>query len=265
MDIGTIACRPDKKVHFTRIASILLLSVLVEACNSPAARLKTTDSNLPVRIEPMMIHQLGYEHFGNAIYRRGKDGPRIVASGNRILEWPVQPNAPVREVVPPNPNDYNNGACALDVNGDNIDEMIVARTVSKSGTDMLWFEEVSGQKSWKEHLIGYVANNVGEEGIHDIMPFETRVNNNPLRGVAIVVNRKRLFWFQIPDNITQPWIQHSIADLAEYGAEAPQSGLVPGDIAGNGQAGSGLRQFLGRVSCQSGNRYMADPPIQQLG
>ena len=53
--------------------------------------------------------------------------------------------------------------------------------------------------------------------------------------MAIVVNRKRLFWFQIPDDITQPWIQHSIADLAEYGAVAPQSGLVPGNIAGNGQ------------------------------
>ena len=180
--VSTLSGRPGGKVYYTRIAIIMLLSLLAEACNSPNARPKVSDSNLPVKIEPMLINQLGNEHFGNAIYRRGKDGPRIAASGKRILEWPIQPNAPVREVVPPNPNDYNNGACALDINGDNIDEMIVARTVNKSGTDMLWFEEISGQQLWKEHLIGYVSNNGGEEGIHDIMSFETKVNNNRCTG-----------------------------------------------------------------------------------
>jgi hypothetical protein len=126
--------RPGGTNFFTWIGIIMLLSIVTEACNSPTPRPKATDSDLPVKIEPMLIDQLGYEHFGNAIYRRGTEGPRIAASGKRILEWPIQPNAPVREVVPPNPQDYNNGACALDINCDDIDEMIVART----GRSGLW-------------------------------------------------------------------------------------------------------------------------------
>jgi hypothetical protein len=223
-----------RKVYYSLIVTIMLLSLLAGACKNPTTRQKASDTTLPVKIEPMLISQLGNEHFGNAIYRRGKNGPGIAASGKRILEWPVEADAPVREVVAPGPDDFNNGACALDVNGDNIDEMIVARTVNKSGTDLLWFGEVSGQQQWKEHLIGFVSNNGGEEGIHDIMPLETIVHGKSVRGVAIVVNRKRLLWFQIPDDVTQPWIQHSIADLGEYGAEAPQSGMVLGDITGNG-------------------------------
>ena len=38
------------------------------------------------------------------------------------------------------------------------------------------------------------------------MPFETKASDNRVSGVAILVNRKRLFWFQIPDDFTQPWI-----------------------------------------------------------
>jgi len=232
--VNTISGRSCGMVQYTWITVLMVFSLLPEACNGPAARPEASDSNLPVKIEPMLISQLGNEHFGNAIYRLGIDGPGIAASGNRILEWQIKVNAPVREVVPPNPNSYNNGACALDVNNDSIDEMIVARTVDNSGTDLLWFEEVPGQQQWKEHLIGHVANKGGEEGIHDIMPFETKHNDNSVRGVAIVVNRKRLFWFQIPDDISQPWIEHFIADLGEYGAETPQSGMVLGNIDGNG-------------------------------
>jgi hypothetical protein len=144
-----ISGRLASKVFSAWIANIMLLSLLTQACKSPTARPEASGLILPVKIEPMLISQLGSEHFGNAIYRRGKDGPRIAASGNRILEWPIQANAPVREVVPPTPNNYNNGACALDVNGDSINEMIVARKVDKTATDLLWFEEISGQQQWK--------------------------------------------------------------------------------------------------------------------
>jgi len=214
------------------LISLILMIFWIGACST---KTKPSDSNLPVRIEPMLINQLGEEHFGNAVYRRGLEGPRIAASGNRILEWSVQASAPTTEVVPPDSESYQNGACAMDVNEDGIDEMIVGRTAGKPGTDLLWFEEVKGQKNWKEHLISYVKNGKGEEGLHDIMPFYIKNSEKKLRGVAAVVNRKRVFWYQIPDDATQPWTEHMIADLNEYGAECSQSGLVPGDIAGKGR------------------------------
>lgn len=215
--------------------SSLMLSFWIGGCNHSAPKKSTSGADLPVIIEPMLIHQLGNEHFGNTVYRRGINGPRIAASGNRILEWPVQISAPTTEVVPPTPESYQNGACVMDVNNDNIDEMIVSRASRQQGTDLLWFEEVPGQTQWREHLIGYVWQKEGEEGFHDIMPFETKIDDKTVRGVAVVVNRRTLFWFEIPEDYFQPWKQHLISDLREHGAEFAQSGLVLGDLAGNGK------------------------------
>jgi len=215
--------------------SIILLVPWMEGCHPQSKHPKASDTGLPVKVKPMLISQLGAEHFGNAIYRHGIEGPRIAASGNRILEWPVQASAPTAEVVPPDSESYQNGACALDVNGDGFDEMIVGQSSGKLGTDLLWFEEIAGQKNWKKHLIAYVKNRGGEEGIHDIMPVEIRTSKKNLRGVAVVVNRKHINWYQIPDDATQPWTEHMIADLGEHGAKCAQSGLVPGDISGNGR------------------------------
>ena len=230
-----IISRSVRKEQCLLIASLIMLNLFLAGCYSSATKSKAYNSKLPVKVEPILIHQLGSEHFGNAIYRRGKEGTRIAASGTRILEWPIHENAPVTEVVPYDSARYNNGACAIDVNNDNIDEMNVARTVNNSGTNLLWFEEVAGQKQWREHLIGYVANEEGEPGIHDIMPFEVKVLDTQVAGVVILVNRRRLFWYQIPDNTSQPWIQHFIADLHANGAEVPQSGLALGDINGDGR------------------------------
>jgi hypothetical protein len=214
---------------------MMLMILWTAACQRSSDKLKGSDLNPPVKVEPMLISQLGAEHFGNAIYRRGMNGPRIAASGSRILEWPVQDSAPTAEVVPPGNENYDNGACAMDVNGDAIDEMIAGRSVSDKGTDLLWYEEVRDQKHWKEHLIATLRKAKGEEGIHDIMPFEMKAQNKLLHGVVISVNRKILYWYQIPDDVNQPWDQHLIADLRAQGAECGQSGLVPGDIAGNGR------------------------------
>jgi len=136
------------------------------------------------------------------------------------------------EVVPNSTEKYSNGACAFDVNFDNIDELIVGRAGKQQGIDLLWFEEIPGQKQWKEHLI---TNVMCKEGFHDIMPFEAKVSGNLVSGVGIVISRKRLHWYQIPSDITQPWEQHIIADLSMYSAEFAQSGLVFGDIAGKGR------------------------------
>jgi hypothetical protein len=225
---------PAKMTWLLWITCCTFLSLWITACHQPTNKTKESDLALPVKVEPMLISQLGPEHFGNAIYRRGIEGPGIAASGSRILEWPVQASALTTEVVPPGPDNYQNGACAMDVNGDNIDEMIVGRT-TQLGTDLLWFEEIPGQKVWKEHLIAVIKGGKGEEGLHDIMPFEMKVLNKTLMGVTTIVNRRSLYWYQIPDDVTQLWTQHMIADLSKHGSECAQSGLVLGDVAGNGR------------------------------
>jgi hypothetical protein len=243
--LGIIPSFPNDKVtgisvrmvKYFQIVVIILLSLFTGACNGPSSMKKTSVSDLPVKVNTMLISQLGPEHFGNAIFRHGLNGPRIAASGNRILEFPVQVSAPAREVVPVSTEKYTNGACTFDVNNDVIDEMIVGRAGKQEGTDLLWFEEVPDRNLWKEHLIANVRNEEGdaEKGFHDIMPFETKVSNNKIRGVVALVSRKRLYWYQIPDDVTQPWKEHKITDLSMYGADCAQSGLVLGDITGNGR------------------------------
>lgn len=216
---------------------VMFYGLLIGGCINPSSKPKTSDSGLPVKVEAMLINQLGPEHFGNAVFRRGINGLRIAASGNRILEFPVKSYAPARVVVPISTEKYTNGACTFDVNDDGIDEMIVGRAGKLEGTDLLWFEELPGQKLWKEHLIANVKGKEGdaEKGFHDIMPFEVKVSDKTVRGVAALVSRKRLYWFEIPEDVTQPWKEHIITDLGTHGAKYAQSGLVPGDIAGNGR------------------------------
>jgi hypothetical protein len=103
-----------RRVKYFQVV-IILLSLFTGACNGPTSRQNASVSDLPVKVNPMLISQLGPEHFGNAIFRHGLNGPRIAASGNRILEFPVQVSAPAREVVPVSTEKYTNGACTFDV------------------------------------------------------------------------------------------------------------------------------------------------------
>lgn len=217
-----------------RLILFVLLCLISATCNNPATRRKTTE--LPVRVEPVLINQLGKEHFGNAVYRNGLKGSVIAISGNRILEFSINQSASGSEVVPQKTGRYCNGACSFDVNNDRIDEMIVGRTVENNGTDLIWFEEVAGQKHWKEHLIANVKSMEGdaEKGFHDIIPFELSISGTKVKGIAVVVSRKRLYWFQINGDPAAPWKEHFIYDLSKFTSNV-QSGLTSGDISGDGK------------------------------
>ncbi len=215
-------------------AAVFLCVILLSGGN-PGDKVKRQDRKLPVRVEPVLISQAGPEHFGNAVYRRGLNGPGIAASGSRILQWPVSASAPASEVVPKGRDDYQNGACVMDINGDGTDEMIVGRTTTPSGTDLMWFEEIPGQNAWKEHLVAHVRDGEGEKGLHDIMPVELNIPGRPVRGVATVVNRMRILWYRTPDEPDQPWKEYLVSDLGMHGAGCAQSGLAVGDITGAGR------------------------------
>jgi len=232
---GKVSGKSTGMASLIRIACLVILGLWTGACHHFDKKINEPAPALPVKVEPVLISQLGPEHFGNAVYRKGAEGSRIAASGGRILECLVHESATPTEVVPPGANRYQNGACAMDVNDDGTDEMIAGRAEGKQGTDLLWFGEVPGQKQWKEHLIDSIREGNGDEGLHDVMPFEMKVSDRPLKGVVTVVNRRILYWYQITGNANQPWEQHMISDLGTQGAECAQSGLAGGNISGKGR------------------------------
>jgi hypothetical protein len=78
-----VTCLSVRMAKYFQVVVIILLSLFTGACNGPSSRQKASVSDLPAKVNPMLISQLGPEHFGNAIFRHGLNGPRIAASGNR--------------------------------------------------------------------------------------------------------------------------------------------------------------------------------------
>ena len=221
----------------TGLASIIITFQVIsglESCKSPSERQKDNVEKLPFKVTPMLISELGPEHFGNAVYRRGIDGPKIDASGSRILEWPLMDHAPTSEVVTAGQGIYQNGACVIDLNGDDIDEMVVGRSHGDSATDLIWFEEIPDQVKWKEHFIDKIIKSQGEEGIHDIIPVNIKINGEKIIGIVLTVNRRRVYWYHVDKVNDQLWHRSLVADFSKQNTAGPQSGLASGDISGDG-------------------------------
>ena len=54
----------------------------------------------PLHIQHTVLARLGGEHIAHAISRRGAGGDRVLAWGDRILEWPLDGTGATTEVVP---------------------------------------------------------------------------------------------------------------------------------------------------------------------
>lgn len=101
------------------------------------------------RIRHEKLADLGGEHVAHAVFRRTPDGGTIVAWGERIVEWPLS-RPTLRQTVAPQGNlQFSNGGCALDVDGDGTDEIVVARGKTRSCADaeLFWFEQSSDATS----------------------------------------------------------------------------------------------------------------------
>ena len=222
------------------LVALALLSCWTGANRCEAADPGALETALPVRVERTVVAQLGREHFAGAVYRRGVDGPRIAVMGSRLLQVPIQPSATPTEVFPSAKDvSYSNGACAIDVKGDGIDELVVGKTI---GTDLktaeeqiVWYEELPGHQRWTEHMIGELPERYSP---HDIAPYQATVSGQTFRGVVLGSNRRMLYWFRIPADPAQPWTRHLIGDLrpeVAKGRSAENSGLAVGDLAGRGR------------------------------
>jgi len=157
----------------------------------------------------------------------------MVSWGERILEWPLPPREPeLREVVAPVKGlGYSNGGCALDVDGDGVEEIIVARGGGRWCADpkLYWFQETAAGR-WSEHLA--VEMGRGSIAPHDLVPISFGTGRDQARGVVAVLDRRQLEWYQIPADPAAPWLRHPIATLPK----ANQSGLKVGDVAGHGRS-----------------------------
>jgi len=213
-----------------RAAAILLSGVFLQPAATADEPRATENSAFTVRHR--RLADLEGEHVAHAIFRQTTSGGSIVSWGERVLEWPLE-KPQVREVVPRlNDTEYSNGGCALDVDGDGVDEIIVARGRSRSvaDPDLFWFAEPAPNRPWKEHWIGFLGK--GNIAPHDLHPLSARrPDGTTVRGVVAVLDRRQLVWYEIPADPTGPWPRRGIAELPVKG----QSGIAVGDLAGNGR------------------------------
>ncbi|HXT57259.1 MAG TPA: hypothetical protein VN699_01440, partial [Pirellulales bacterium] len=182
---------------------------------------------LSVRHE--QLADLGAEHLAQAIYRRTADGGAIVAWGERVVQWPLGERRLHEVFARQRELHFYNGGCALDVNGDGADEIVVSRGRTRSGSDpeLIWLEEQTPGQPWISHRIDLLGR--GPIAPHDIHPFAAkRPDGTKLRGVVVVLDRRVLAWYEIPPDPTQIWPRHEIAELPLRS----QSGLAVGDLAG---------------------------------
>jgi hypothetical protein len=199
-----------------------------------------------LKVETMKIADLGTEHFPTVAYRRGRHGPRIALWGDyRILEFPIQADARPVEVVPrttdverPTKNDwlgFSNGGCAIDVNGDGIDELVVERAVNnKPKNELLWFEEVSGQTTWKEHVIDQMDHVNGKYQLtHDVEPYYATVDGKTVKGVIVGLGWRQPILYFVPEAPGGSWTKKVLPALTEGSGE--YWGTATGDIAGRGR------------------------------
>jgi hypothetical protein len=186
-----------------------------------------------LKIEHTQIAALGGEHIAHAIYRQTPTGGSIVGWGERVVEWPLE-SPQLREVVAREGSlRYYNGGCAIDVDGDGRDEIVVARGKTRAvrDPDLVWLEETTPGGKWAVHKIETIGP--GAIAPHDIVPFSASLpGGKSVRGVVAVLDRQRLVWYEMPDDPRQPWPRRAIADLPRRG----QSGIAVGDLAGHGRA-----------------------------
>ncbi|MBW3540819.1 MAG: VCBS repeat-containing protein [Planctomycetes bacterium] len=211
--------------------SPLVVLVCSTAADEPALNEK---SDQALKVQHVLIANLGPERIRHAVARRGRNGERLVGWRYRVVEFPFAASAAAKEVVAARERlEYSNGGCAMDVDRDGVDEIVVARS-DPGGREIefVWFKEAAGKAAWIEHVIGRYESPTHAVP-HDIQPFEMpRTDAAAWRGIVAVMARQRLVWYEMPRDPRQPWTRHDIATLPAKN----QSGLTVGDVSGRGRA-----------------------------
>lgn len=211
-----------------RVSQCFALAVL---CMPAIVRSQDNSPSRTVAARHHLLADLGGEHLAHAVYRHTPRGGAVVAWGERVVEWPLDQPLLREAVARSGEMHYSNGGCAIDVDGDGTDEIVVARGRSRScaDPDLVWLKD-DGGPTWSSHKIASLGP--GPIAPHDIVPFSFAfAEGRKLRGVVLVIDRRVLVWYEIPGDPSLAWIRHEIAELPV----ASQSGIAVGDLAGNGR------------------------------
>lgn len=215
----------------TRSAFLIVVIVgllpLILACSTSN---NSKSNEVPYKLEKHIVQgYMGEQHLANLVYRKGTDGDKFVGWGRTpMTEWTIG-SASKKQVVPTHADHrYSNGGCAVDLDGDGVEEIVTARgTMSNlSNATLMWFKEVEGEKHWKGHEIASIWP-AGHSSPHDIIPY---FRNNKLKSVIANKARRELHMFVVPDNLQDKWQHYKIGSFPTNN----HSGMELKDINGDG-------------------------------
>jgi len=214
--------------------TILIVLPIIATAEQPEGEISMSSGSAKFNVHHVLLAQLGEEHLANAVLRSGAKGEHIVCWGDRILQWDVAEDAEMVEVFSAIPGfQYSNGGCAMDVDGDGKEEIVVSRCGKPScgSPELFRFEQVSDSQSWVDHQIASIGGEAWSAP-HDILPITMEVpGRKQIKGVVALMSRRELIWYEVPDDPKAPWKEHKIGAFPV----GNQSGMDIGDIAGNGR------------------------------
>lgn len=209
-------------------------------------------SGKSVRVERQRILFYSKEYLRHSQYLQGRDHDTIAAWGWRILEWGLD-STRYEERVPEDPKyRFSNGACAMDVNGDGEDELIIGRYERENwpGHEILWYERPSNRKTWIAHQIG-IIHAPGKEMPHDIACLSVPLPGGKVfTGIFLTIDREDIYLFERPADPKKPWPRYDLGKLPSR----QQSGMVVADINRDG-----------RPDVVTGMYWLECPPDPRIG
>lgn len=204
---GRFKSRVDINVVLGVIVLFCVLSLIVSCASNNVGNPQLDNPSYQVE-EHTVQGLLGEQHLANLVYRKGIDGDKFVGWGRTpITEWSVG-SASKNQVVPDDPDHrYSNGGCAIDLDGDGVDEIVTARGSMGNLSDarLMWFKEVEGQDHWDEYEIADMWPS-GHSAPHDIVPYE----KEDFRSVIANKARGEIHLFEVPDDPEADWKHHQI-------------------------------------------------------
>jgi hypothetical protein len=227
--------------------SVYLICTVVGLLVITACSAQQPSRDAPFEVEKHMVFDLlDRQHLGNLIYRPNDEDGEFIAWGRLPLQqWPYgssSQNQLVSETDEVQYADqgttgeeevrYTNGGDVLDVDGDGAMEVIVGRGTGESTADsrLYWFDPQGDGEEWQEHYIadtgdgGYVAP-------HDVQAYTTELpSGEEVRGVVGNIGRTDVFFLEVPDDPTEPWIRYDIGSFEND----DHSGMVIVDVNGDG-------------------------------
>jgi len=211
---------------------VLFIGVVILIFSSQQIWSKGKPEKSSFSVEQIIQGYLGPNHLANLVYRKGSNGDKFVGWGRTpMTEWPVG-SASKRQVLPSDPNKrYSNGGCAMDIDGDGVDEIITAcgSMANLSNASLMWFKEVEGQKYWEEHEIASIWPG-GYTAPHDVVPYIKTISGKTFKAVLVNKARHELHLFVVPESPEDKWAHYLVGKFPVRN----QSGITLADINNDG-------------------------------